>query len=83
MAEGSRVPPDWPAGLPLALGVGEGSCVRAWMGRLLILSRASHVEHRQCDLQNDQGVGSAVQSPDDPECIAHQKDPEACLPPAF
>ena len=72
-----------PAGLSLALRVSEGSYVRTRMGRLLILSCASNIEYRQCDLQNDQGVSSAVQSPDDPECIAHKKDPEACLPPTF
>lgn len=72
-----------PGGLPLAIRVSEGSFVDAWTGRLLVLSCASHIEYRQCDLQNDQGVSAAVQSPDDPECIAQKKDPEACQPPTF
>lgn len=48
-----------------------------------VFRHAADIHYRQRELQYDQRVGIGVQTPDNPEHVAHYKHPEAHFPPVF
>src|SRR5689334_6180753 len=54
-----------------------------WYSIRVILVRTPDVKQSQEDLQADQCVRVIMPTPDDPQCVAEQKDPEAEVAPAL